>query len=225
MNFLCHGYQFTDRPWFLIGTALPDWLSVVDRRVRARPRGVRRLFANPDQRAVELAAGVLRHQRDDAWFHRNRAFVELNLDFTVAIRQRLPADHGFRPSFVGHILVELLLDWEIEQRLPGSLDRYYRTLEPIDLTLVRFFVERMVIGRGSVERLPQVISRFSSARFLYDYAQDAKLLFRINGVMQRVGLPALPESLCTWFPEARRQVHARYDELLTESLPATMVRG
>src|SRR3984957_18435669 len=38
MNYFAHGIRFVDRPWFLAGTALPDWLSVIDRRVRLRPK-------------------------------------------------------------------------------------------------------------------------------------------------------------------------------------------
>ncbi len=39
------------------------------------------------------------------------------------------------------------------------------------------------------------IPRFSAERFLYDYVEDGKLLFRRNGVMRRVRLPVLPSSL------------------------------
>jgi hypothetical protein len=50
---------------------------------------------------------------------------------------------------------------------------------------------------------------------LYDYTEDAKLLIRLNQVMRRVRLPQLPDTLAEQFPEARRRVKARRDELLT----------
>ena len=33
MNYFAHGVRFLEDPYFLAGTAVPDWLSVVDRRV------------------------------------------------------------------------------------------------------------------------------------------------------------------------------------------------
>ena len=36
MNYFAHGHRFVDDPYFLAGTAVPDWLSVVDRKVRVR---------------------------------------------------------------------------------------------------------------------------------------------------------------------------------------------
>ena len=63
-------------------------------------------------------------------------------------------------------------------------------------------------------RLAEFIQRFSAERFLYDYAEDAKLLTRLNHVMRRVKLPQLPESLSDFFPEARAVVKDRWSELL-----------
>ena len=50
---------------------------------------------------------------------------------------------------------------------------------------------------------------------MWDYLDDAKLWFRLNQVMHRVGLPALPERFCRLLPKARQQVAARSVELLT----------
>ncbi len=66
MNYFAHGYRFIDDPYFMAGTALPDWLSVADRRVRIRPKhllggaaedGDPR-FARPVSRTGALGQGV-----------------------------------------------------------------------------------------------------------------------------------------------------------------------
>ena len=44
-------------------------------------------------------------------------------------------------------------------------------------------------------RLAGMIPLFARERFLSDYADDAKLCYRLNQVMRRVRLPALPERL------------------------------
>jgi hypothetical protein len=74
MNYFAHGLRFTDRPWFLAGTALPDWLSVADRDVRVRARQVFPFADGTGSAEAELAAGILQHLHDDQWFHRTRGF-------------------------------------------------------------------------------------------------------------------------------------------------------
>jgi hypothetical protein len=212
MNYFAHGRDFVDNPYLLAGTAVPDWLSVLDRRVRARSRNARRFLAASDQRIVQLATGIVRHHRDDDWFHRTRAFAELSWEFTVEIRNRLPRDNGLRPSFLGHILVELLLDAELAHRDPARLHRYYDSLEHLDADLVAWIVSRIATRPAS--GLSLLIPRFSAERFLYDYVDDGKLLFRLNNVMHRVGLAPLPDSLVPWFGTARRQISQRFHQLL-----------
>jgi hypothetical protein len=214
MNYFAHGRPFVDAPYLLAGTAVPDWLGVLDRRVRARAKSARRFLASRDQRIVQVAAGIVRHHHDDAWFHRTRAFAELSWEFTVEIRNRLPRDDGLRPSFLGHILVELLLDAELIGHQPARLHDYYRCVDRLDVELVGWIVDRM--ASGPVPHLPAWIPRFSAERFLYDYADDAKLLYRLNNVMNRVRLPQVPSDLVDWFPQARRRVGARSGELLGE---------
>jgi hypothetical protein len=212
VNYFAHGRHCIERPYLLAGTAVPDWLSVVDRRARARSRAARPFLQARDQRLVDLAAGVLKHHADDDWFHGTRAFAELNWEFTVAIRDRLPPDDGLRPSFLGHILVELLLDAELIAEAPSRLDDYYAAMRKLDPEYVAWGIQRMT--SRPIDRLPHWIERFSSERFLYDYGEDAKLLVRLNMVMRRVGLPPIPEELQQWFPEARQRVRPRIAELL-----------
>ena len=212
MNYFAHGRNYVHAPYLMAGSAIPDWLNVVNRRVRARSKAARPFIAHKDQRVVAIATGVLQHHRDDDWFHRTPAFAELSWAFTVAIRDRLPVDNGLRPSFLGHILVELLLDDLLIQSDPSRLDDYYRALDAVDPAFVTWVVEQ--ISGKEVANLTYLIPRFSQERFLYDYAEDGKLLFRLNNVMQRVKLPQLPDELAEWFPEARQAVQKRAADLL-----------
>jgi hypothetical protein len=212
MNYFAHGRAYVYEPYFLAGTAVPDWLSIVDRQVRAKPRGARPLVDDPDPRIASLARGVLQHHFDDDWFHQTTAFHELNVAFTGQIRKILSGDDGFRPAFLGHILVELLLDDVLIQQQPERLAAYYAALAEVDAELVQNVVNQ--IAAKPTDRLAPLLPRFISERFLYDYADDGKLLHRLNQVMRRVNLPLLPESLLGFFPEARRLVEERHQELL-----------
>jgi hypothetical protein len=212
MNYFAHGRAYTHNPYFLAGTAIPDWLSIVDRQVRAKPKGARLLADDPDQRVAALARGVLQHHADDDWFHQTAAFHELNVTFTGQIRTILAGDDGYRPAFLGHILVELLLDAVLIEKHPAQLDAYYQALAAIEPDLVQATVNRIAIK--PTHRLAPLLPRFLSERFLYDYADDGKLLHRLNQVMRRVHLPPLPESLLGFFPAAREAVAERHLELL-----------
>ncbi len=75
MNYFAHGIRFVDRPYFLAGTAAPDWLAVIDRRVRLRTRHVQPFADGVTGPAAELAAGVLQHFDDDGWFPQNTGFA------------------------------------------------------------------------------------------------------------------------------------------------------
>jgi hypothetical protein len=213
MNYFAHGRHFVHEPWMLAGTALPDWLSMCDRRVRVRSKHAAAFVASGNPRLAALARGVLQHHHDDDWFHSTRAFTELSWHFTARIREVLRPDDGLRPSFLGHILVELLLDAELIAADPSRLDEYYAAVERIDPVELQDLVNQL--APRTTDKLAAALPRFLAARFLADYGDDARLLWRLNGVMRRVGLPELPESLAALFPEARTMVARRLGELLS----------
>ena len=212
MNYFAHGRRFVDDPYFLAGTAVPDWLGVVDRRVRVRSRQALPHIAAEDPRVASIARGILQHLHDDDWFHQTRAFAELSLELCRMFRRALPADEGFRPHFLGHILVEILLDGALIAESPGSLDAYYQALEKVDGRCVEDAVNRM--AARPTRDLGTFIPLFSRERFLSDYADDGKLLFRLNQVMRRVRLPRLPAGIAELLAACRPLVDARKDELL-----------
>jgi hypothetical protein len=212
MNYYAHGRSFLDDPYFLAGTAIPDWLNVADRQVRLRSKHAAPLVDDPDPRIGAVARGVLQHHHDDGWFHRTAAFAELSWSFTAAIRDALAPDDGLRPSFLGHILVELLLDATLIAEAPDELETYYAALSTIDASVVQAAVNRG--APRQTERLAPLIPAFIASRFLFDYLDDERLLYRLNGVMARVQLRPLPRSFLGLLPEARRRVAAAKEALL-----------
>ncbi|TWT33120.1 hypothetical protein [Blastopirellula retiformator] len=219
MNYFAHGRLFLDRPYFLAGTAVPDWLNVVDRKMRARSKGALPLCEAEPPETAEVARGIVQHHKDDDWFHRTKAFGELSWRFTVWIRDQVGADDGLRPSFLGHILVELLLDAELTQRNPVLLSAYYDALAKVEPTKVETAVN--AIATRTSDRLAWFIERFLEVRFLEDYADDEKLTLRLNQVLQRVKLPALPGSFAPLIPTMRAEVAQRYDDLLSPEADAS----
>ncbi|QEG38298.1 hypothetical protein [Roseimaritima ulvae] len=213
MNYLTHATEHLDRPYFVAGLAIPDWLSVVNRKVRTRSAAAEPFTRDADPRVRELACGIIRHHEDDRWFHQTRTFVELNLQFAVEIRDQLAGDAGFRPSFLGHILIELLLDADLIAEDRSRADRYYAALQQVSGGLVQDVVNR--IATVPTEHLSAFLPRFIAERFLYDYVDNQRLLLRLNQVMRRVGLPILPDSLIPWLETARHRVSAARKPLLS----------
>jgi hypothetical protein len=214
MNYFAHALPFLDRPYFVAGTAVPDWLSVIDRKMRVRSQAAQTLVAHEDQRVAEVAAGIVQHHLDDRWFHQTRAFAELNLQLTAAVRRVLPDDDGFRPSFLGHILVEILLDAALIASHRHQLDAYHAALQSVDPHLVGTVVNQLATRPSDI--WPVFIPHFCAERFLYDDEADAKLLGRLNRVMRRVHLPPLPDQFLTILPAARQSVAQRRQDLLVK---------
>ncbi len=211
MNYFAHALLHLDRPYFLAGVALPDWCNVIDRKLRVRSHHVAPFTESEDPELADFAKGVMRHHADDEWFHRQPAFVNTSMKFSVALREVLRESQSHRTGFLGHILVELLLDGELISRNPGALDRYYESMQKCLPERVEGFVCR--VSPRPTDRLQPLIPRFIAERFLYDYADDAKLWFRLNQVMRRVGLNPLPETLLDWLPQARSVVRQNVGEL------------
>ena len=212
MNFLCHALPYLDQPLLAVSTGIPDWLGVIDRKIRARGKLAAPFLQHDDPELRLVAGGIMRHIEDDRWFHGTQAFVETNLRLAVELRDLLPEDAGFRPTFVGHILIEMLLDalWIRDDR--AAADRYYAAIDDISAKTVQRCVN--TITGKSTDGLVSVMERFYAARFLYDYLDHDRLLYRLNQVMNRVRLAPLPESVRQWLPQAQKLVESRRLELL-----------
>lgn len=212
MNYFAHGMAFLDDPYLLAGTAVPDWLNVADRSIRVRSRQAAPFVDDPNQSIARVARGIIQHHRDDGWFHETPVFHELCWQFTALAKQALPEDEGFRPSFLGHILVEILLDAVLIKRDPKLLEAYYRAMDSLDGAVVQEAVNRM--SARTTDRLAVLLPLFCRERFLWDYLDDGKLLLRLNQVMRRVKLPLLPTEFQAVLPETRAAVAAHSDLLL-----------
>jgi hypothetical protein len=222
MNYFAHGLRWIDDPYVLAGTALPDWLNVVDRKTRVRSRAAALHLTSPDPVVASVARGVVQHHADDASFHETAAFAGLSLEFCRQLRELLPSDDGFRPHFLGHILVELLLDALLIESRPCELTAYYQAMDRLDGDLLAQAVA--TIAGKEVSNLAPFVRLFSAERFLWDYLDDAKLLLRLNQVMRRVGLAQLPIDVVAWLPGARESVASRAGELLDARQTSTQLQ-
>lgn len=212
MNYFTHGFRFLARPEFLVGTTLPDMLRVSDRQVRLRSKRIVPFLETATGSAREIATGALQHLHDDDWFHNTVAFHEVTGKLTTLFRRALPIDDGNRPGFLGHIVMELLLDGVLIEQSPQQIDAYYAACEQVD---VRAVVETVnALSPTPVVHLEQFLPLFCREQFLRDYADSTRLLYRLNQVLRRVGLPVLAPEIASVLDESRVIVAARQHDLL-----------
>jgi len=215
VNYLAHGFRFTDDPWFLAGTALPDWLRVLDRRARVPVDTLTPFLDDADPRVRSLARGALRHHDDDRRFHSSVAFDETRRDVAALLRRALPRDAGHRPHFLSHLVVEVLLDAALVLQSPRRLDAYYASLAALDPDELESVARK--IAPSASAGLAELFRRFRDERFLADYADDAATMRRLDRVARSVRQPPLPASFADAIPASRALVAARRDELVAGS--------
>lgn len=218
MNYYAHGCRFVDRPYFLAGTAVPDWLRVSDHGVRVQSKRVTPFADGGDSPRSQIAAGILQHLADDDRFHGTGAFIQVSAKLSTMFKSALPVEDGFRPSFLGHIATELILDGILISSNPCGLDAYYDALLQIEPTVVLASVNEMT--RDPAVRLAELIPLFHREQFLWDYHDPERLLYRLNQVLRRVKLPPLPAEIKQVLADAQPIVESWSDELLPYKWPA-----
>jgi hypothetical protein len=212
MNYLAHAIRFLDRPEFVAGTAVPDWLSVADRKVRLRPKHVESWLNDTDPQLAELAAGVMQHHDDDGWFHATRGFAEVTAILAHMFREAIGPGDGFRCGFLGHIVSEMLIDAVLIDDAPERLRDYYRVLNGVDPDYVEQSVNRM--SAVPTQRLAMFVELFQREQILFDYQDSQRLWVRLNQVLRRVKLIPLPEAAIRVLDDGRQLIRDRFTDLL-----------
>jgi hypothetical protein len=212
MNYLAHAVRFLDRPLFVAGTAVPDWLSAADRKVRLRPKLVEPWLRHDDADLAELAAGIQQHLDDDAWFHGTRGFAEVTAELAAMFRVAIGPGDGFRCGFLGHIVTEMLIDAVLIEENPDRLDDYYEALAAVEPQTIESAVNR--ISTVPTDCLANFVYLFRHARILGDYRDSRRLLVRLNQVLRRVTLMPLPDAALRVLDDGRQLIRARLADLL-----------
>ncbi|QDU11177.1 hypothetical protein [Gimesia aquarii] len=212
MNYFAHGMRFVDRPYFLTGTALPDLLSVVDRRVRLRRKNVLPFTQDESWIQSEIASGIKQHLDDDHWFHSTQGFLEISTDLSLMFRKLFVDDQYARVGFLGHIVTELLLDTVLMEQNPGLIDHYYEAFHQIDSLKVEIATNKMATNK--TDQLKHWLIHFYKEGFLKDYLVPQKMLVRLNQVMKRVKLQPLPGETIPILKTGRGIVEKRLNDLL-----------
>lgn len=212
MNSFAHALPFLDRPLVAIGASLPDWLAAADRKCRLREKRATPLMDDQDSTLAELAQGVVRHHRDDYWFHTSPAFRDYEMKMAIEIREIYGNEHGMRSGFVAHVMVEMFLDSFLQKKFTGQLERYYQIVAEADAAQIQQSINQFAT-RPTTKLVP-AMARFVKERYIFDYLADSGAVKRMNGVLKRIGLEPLDEKILPWAATARERVYGRVEDLL-----------
>ena len=214
MNCFTHALPSLDNAYVATGCCIPDWLGAADRKCRVREKRTVPFLEHDDPEVAAIARGIVNHHRDDHWFHTNLTFQKLNMQFAVEIRDLAGEVRGMRTGFFAHVLIELFIDAWLQERFPGKLELYYDLLATIDPEKVQETVN--LIAAKPTEKLAPAIRGVIKERYLFDYVDDAKTLYRINRVLKRIGLEEVDDAILPWIKEARQRVYDHIPELLNQ---------
>ena len=215
MNYLCHARNSLDRPFELLGTVLPDWLRILDRRARLRLWMVDGRAAAAGSPRAEIHSGLRRHFEDDRWFHATPEFREVTGEIARRIRTVHPdrPDRRVRASFYAHILLEMLLDsWLMEEHPDISRDfaAAFGALDPGTAA-----IEAGRIAPHPVSGLEAMVTRFVDPRVLEGYRDDVEVVRRLDRMGGHVSQPELPPGFIEITGQARVLVRRHGAALLT----------
>lgn len=190
MNFLSHykvgkGYDSPDRT---LGKILPDLIRSVDKRLRITHKSVEDL----PQQLQELSAGIELHLQTDVYFHNSAWFQEKERYIKKSLAAMpLPKRFKYR-YFFAHVLVEMLLDRVVMKQEPQLLDGFYHSLSGVEkATLTHYFQYKG--WDAHLDKCWQVLQRFLASQYLYQYTDNAQLLYALGRVAQRVDLELFAE--------------------------------
>ena len=130
----------------------------------------------------------------------------------MELKDKLVGEAGFRPGFLGHIIVELLLDSFLHETNPGKLDQFYALISDCDPSEIQKAVNKM--ASRPTEKLEGFFTIFVNERYLFDYVDDDRLMYRINQVLRRVRLRPVSNIITDWVRSARSRVYDLAPDLL-----------
>jgi hypothetical protein len=218
VNYLAHARNLVDRPWEVVGAALPDWLRLLDPRVRLRAGAVS-VPPETEETAPErqIARGIRIHHEEDRRFHGSAAFRDLTRTLARRIRTSFPdrPARRMRASFFAHVLTEVLLDAELVRRRPELAEAWYAALDSLSPEEIASRSRRLVPGAGG--DLAGLVRRFRTSRFLARSPDDDEVVARLDSVGRRLRQPPLPAGFAGLVAPARALVAARTTDLLARA--------
>ncbi len=214
MNSFSHAFPFLDQPYLAVGCGVPDLLGAADRKCRTRKKKATPFMDHDDPIVAAVAKGVVQHHLDDHWFHTGPTFNRLNLTMAVELRKLYDDDQSMRSGFATHVLIEMFIDAWLQKNYPGKAEHYYDQLATVDARKVESAIN--LFATRPTDKFVPMFQKFLELRYIFDYLDDERTIYRLNHVLRRVGLPELDDRIFDWLPSCRTRVCENIQGLLHE---------
>ena len=199
MNYLSHFLvdHKKDNPNYNFGLALPDLVNISKRGWRAESKA----FPVANKNVNEIWEGYQQHFTADAQFHNSDFFEKHSKRLRKEFEERGLNQPGIRLFFVGHVLLEMLLDRHIVKTRRNIADLFYEQLDLVIDSDIESFFE--AAGDKIPDRFLEFFGKFKNSKYLFTYAENEGMFYALNRLLRR-----------TRQPEFEAQHEAAFNELI-----------
>lgn len=181
MNFLSHFYLDGSNDHKLnFGLLFPDFLGIIDRSVK-----VHQLLPEIDEKEESFKHGISLHVRADAIWHNSDYFKFKTELIGDVLRDFEFYEKPYRPFFMTHVMLEILLDRMLLLQKPDLATGMYNSLEGLE----KQWIIQLFSNEKLSENMPKFVSNFTDSRYVYKYSDNAHFIYALNRLFKRVGLP------------------------------------
>lgn len=189
MNFAAHFFLDLDRPesLFHIGAATPDLLSIYNPEMRIKESHLKNIdFDSLGPPEETFIAGIHRHFHADKVFHSSGFFRQETTEIIERLKNSFEEGAVPRKFFIGHILLELLLDKVLIDTHPNMLGAYYEHFAKVSPLEVRRVTE-IAVSR-ELPNYEHFIAKFIGNQYLYEYMEFDHIVFVVGRILRRVSI-------------------------------------
>lgn len=184
MNYLSHFYLVGDSadPYLVLGMVLPDMVKNHRKSWNAHPRKHEKELAD-DGIMTSIRRGWELHLETDRRFHSSAFFSYHSSRLRKQIAQVLP-HRPFRPFFLAHVALELLLDSLLIIQEKVDTGKFYTQLAACRESEVVRFLE--INGIPEAASFIPWLREFISSAYLYSYSNPGSLSYSLDRIGRRV---------------------------------------
>ena len=191
MNFLSHFYlvQHDPDPYLVLGMMLPDMTKNHRKNWNLHPKKHLRKFEN-DAILMSISRGWELHLETDRRFHSSSFFSRHSVELRKQIATVFTGP-PFRPFFLAHVALELLLDSLLIIQQKVDTGKFYAQLSacPED-DIIRFLELNGIVEAASFAGWYR---QFIDSAYLYSYASPDGLSHALDRIGRRVWQAPVPE--------------------------------
>ncbi|MBI1184989.1 hypothetical protein GC194_12005 [bacterium] len=181
MNFLSHYYcHRSASPHFNFGLLFPDFLGIVSRDYKLH--AFEKDYRSPDD---DFYRGMKHHELADSLWHYHPYFNEKTHQIKALLAAFGMKDKPYRPFFMTHVMLELLLDRQLVLHENAIALSMYESLDEVE----QDFVAQLFTKDDLQQKFQAFFQNFRKNRYVLSYADNEMFVYALNRLFSRVNHP------------------------------------